>query len=203
MTDHEDNMPEMNKKQINKFTVVQMDLLDDIKGKGTSIAILDMIGTKGNKGFHTSHKAFCGNITSEDITCYVINGIQDSTNHATNCAGIAVGKPFTGYYKRNNENVPMNYEGGVAHEAKAKIFLIDHNDGVLQALSKIDEEEIDVVLMSLGWHPRDLVNDLITQELIELSKSKLVVVSTGNYSPVEGVMSHADLNEVTSAGCLD
>ncbi len=139
----------------------------------------------------------------EDITCYVISGKKDSTNHATNCAGIAVGKPFKGYYKIHHENVPMNYRGGVAHEAKAKIFLIDHNDGVLQALSKIDEEEIDVVLMSLGWHPRDLVNDLITQELIELSKSKLVVVSTGNYSPVEGVMSHADLNEVTSAGCLD
>ncbi len=63
----------MSDKQKERVTVRQMDLLDDkikkIKGNGTSIAILDMVGTKGDKGFHTLHGAFKGNIFRKCFMC--------------------------------------------------------------------------------------------------------------------------------------
>ncbi len=207
LTDYQVKVTEMSYEQKEKVTVRQMDLLDDkikkIKGKGTSIAILDMVGTKGDKGFHTLHRAFKDNIYSKDVSCVGCSSAdKDATNHATVCAGIAVGKPFDGYFIRNGKTVPMKYEGGVAPEAKAKIFLMHNIDSFLQVLSKIGEEEFDVVSISLGCKTNGLPN-VLTQQFVQLSKSKLVVVSAGNYGPVKGVLFPANLDEVISVGCLD
>ncbi len=209
-TDYQVKATEISDEQKDKVIVRQMDLLDDkinkVKGEGTSIAILDMVGTKGTDvGFHTLHGAFKGNIYSKDVSCVRSSSAdKDDTNHATVCAGIAVGKPFDGYFIRNGKTVPMKYEGGVAPEAKAKIFLMHNTDSFLQALSKIGEEEFDVVSISLGCETKtsDLPN-VLTQQFAQLSKSKLVVVSAGNYGSVEGVLFPANLDEVISVGCLD
>ncbi len=141
-------------------------------------------------------------IYSENVSCVRSSSAdKDATNHATVCAGIAVGKPFDGYFIKNGKTVPMKYEGGVTPEAKAKIFLMHNIDSFLQALSKIGKE-FDVVSISLGCKTNGLPN-VLTQQFAQLSKSKLVVVSAGNYGPVEGVLFPANLDEVISVGCLD
>ncbi len=64
----------MTDEQKVKFAVEQMELnqqdLKDVKGKGAKIAIIDLIGTKGDKGFHCKHKAFDGIITEDG--CQVV-----------------------------------------------------------------------------------------------------------------------------------
>ncbi len=196
----------MNEKERQKFTVKQMGLLDDkikhIKGRGTSIAIIDTIGTKGDKGFHTLHGAFRGKIFSKDVKCFRQSDNKDTTNHATVCAGIAVGQPFKGYCIKDGKTVSIDYKRGVAPEAKAKIFLVEKNYGFLQALSEIRKENFDVVSISLGSETSNARSD-ITKKLQDLSKSALVVVSAGNYGTVEGVLYPANLDEVIGVGSYD
>ncbi len=203
-TDYDGSLTEMNDKQRKKFTVKQMGLLDDfnlkdIKGRGTSIAIIDMIGKRGTKGFHTLHEAFRGKIFSGDIKCFKRKNYEDTANHATVCAGIAVGQPFKGYCIKSGKTVSINYKGGVAPEAKAKIFLIEKNYGFLEALSEIQKENFDVVSISLGSEISNARSD-ITKKLQDLSKSALVVVSAGNNGTVEDVLYPANLDEVISVG---
>ncbi len=197
----------MNEQQRKKFTVKQMGLLDDkikhVKGRGTNIAIIDMIGTS-TAGFHTQHWAFKGKIFSKDVKCFKASNFEDTTNHATVCAGIAVGKPFKGYVIKDGKTVTIDYKGGVAHGAKAKIFLVEKKYGFLealktiQALNKIEDEKIDVVSISLGSETGEATS--VTQAIKDLSKSMLIVVSAGNSGTVEDVLYPANLAEVISVG---
>ena len=196
-----------------KFTVTQMELIPrgrtiprDLTGKGADIAIIDGIA-KSNKidTFHSDHCTFKyrQNILAQSF----YNDIKDldQTFHATKCAGIAVGAPFDGYYTKDNANQPIYYEGGVAPEANAKIFLIDTNDEgtFLRALEKIQQEKkYDVISISLGY-PEGDAHELIKKKLIELSASTLIVVSAGNYGPVKGVVPPANLEQVISVGSLE
>ncbi len=206
----------MTDEQKVKFAVEQMDLnqqdLKDINGKGTKIAIIDFIGTKGDKGFHCKHKAFDGTITEDDIKCFKKQKFKDVSNHVTMCAGIAVGKPFKGKFLQNGRYFKQDYEGGVAPGAKASIFLIERDlDCFLDALKAVQSGNFDVVSISLGHKqkgegeglPEDYQKQLdnIREAIIKLGDSTHIVISAGNYGRVKGVLFPANIEEkVISVG---
>ena len=198
---------------MNIFTVTQMELLKNIppelKGKGANIAIIDSTDYIPPNGFHDGHQTFSCRWNKEFEAVLVTNKtitVFDKTFHATICAGIAVGEPFKGYYfTMDGKRESINYKGGVAPEANAKIFLIDTHDDLafLGALESIEREtKYDVISISLGYPECDTPKD-IRKQLIKLSASTLIVVSAGNYGSVKGVIPPANLKEVISVGSLE
>ena len=198
----------MDNSKMHKFMVTQLQLGEnipsDLKGKDANIAIIDCIGKVGDNGFQSLHHTFKGK--EIEFACFGKKGATYSIppRHATQCAGIAVGEPFTGYGIVNNEIKTIKYEGGVAPKANAKLFLIDTLDesAFLEALTSIEQEnKYDVVSISLGYD-KDDPSLLIKNKLIQLSASTLIVVSAGNYGSVKGCVFPATLDEVISVGCL-
>lgn len=172
-----------------------------IKGNNTKIAIIDGIDSP-TEGFYAHHKAFSigGN---RKIDSEIIRGIGSGTvpDHATVCAGIAVGEPFEGLAVTNNIISTLNYPGGVAPEAYAKLFLVDLSDPTTlhTAVEKIKEEKYDVVSLSFG---SNVENTKFCTELAEL-KDTIVVAAAGNSGNAVKVASPACLANVISVGCLD
>ncbi len=207
---------DMTDEQKVKFAVEQMELnqqdLKDVKGKGAKIAIIDLIGTKGDKGFHCKHKAFDGIITEDDVKWFKKKNFKDATNHATVCAGIAVGKPYKGKFIRNGKFFELKYEGGVAPKAKASIFLIERDsDCFLDALEEVERGGFDVVSISLNYPGNCEREDVplqdrrkldeIRQTISRLSNSTVIVISAGNSGRVQGVLFPANIKDkVISVG---
>ncbi len=179
-----------------------------LKGKGTTIAILD-------SGINTKHAAFTGRISPESKS-FVSDSIEDVLGHGTLCAGLACGSKNTILL----DNVQHTIEGVVPEATVMVCKVVPDGTGeanigaVIQALNHILQynegrslsvhgDRVSVVSMSwgmLGFH------HLLSKKIQEvISNDVIVVCAASNYgaATTQPIVYPARLGHVLCIGSCD
>lgn len=196
------------------------------KGKNTRIAIID-------EGFHPHISLPENRVTICEI--YLENGIfkerhleysnlENSTYqedyphcHATAVAGVAVGKPYSSTWVYG-ENKLTGYSGGVAPEAKLKVFIIKMNaeaHGYLNYALKLiaeDDDKFDVVSISLRGGDQCNDDNKLSLERGKLIENILNIQTKGTHllatsgellRSFEGVINVGSLTDTSDVNSID
>ena len=178
-----------------------------INGNGISLAIIDSYDGDTNikGGFQKEHATFHkSKLEIIDMTDDISKTKCKTSSHALNSVAIAVGKEFEACYlsKFSEDNLKLDYPGGIAPLADCTVLLINHKDDNYKSVKKAldfvtKKKRFDVVSMSFG---RPELGHL-EKHIRDLGKTNTIIVAAaGNGGGWDGVVYPAAYEEVISVG---
>ena len=94
--------------------------------------------TSTTGGFQTDRATFDKNLKIIDMTDEISKTKCKTSSHALHSVAMAVGKEFEGCYwsKLSENNLKLDYPGGIAPLADCTVLLINHKDDNYESLKK-------------------------------------------------------------------
>lgn len=184
--------------------MVQADALregDNLTGEGVTIGVVDT-------GVHAPHEAFQGREIPWRDFVNTRNDPYDDGGHGTHVSGLAVAGDTGGWFDPNIQGVVPGAD--LVHAKAIKGDNTGSGGDVADAISWMIDQDVDVLVLSLGQQPRLLpIGDAVEDEVNNaLDEGIVVVAAAGNADDGESgkdcsVSSPATVPLVIAVGAVD